>query len=469
MQWNYLGKNRYLIEREGAMRVDALIYLNEKLLPYLEEEAVKQLCDAASLPGAYGAVIGMPDIHTGFGLPIGGILATRVEDGIISAGAVGMDINCGVRLLKSNLKCCDLGRDELALLLKEIENRIPPGVGKKSGHSGLELREVLTQGARYLVKQGYGEPDDLTCCEEGGCLAGADPEKLSKKALGRAQQLATLGGGNHFLEIVCVAEVYDEKVATQFGLSRDSIAVLIHTGSRGLGHQVCNDYSDVMYKAAKKYNLEIPSKGLAAVPIQSPEGRDYYASMAAATNFAFANRQLISFDIREAFSKVLGGCCRDFGLGLVYDVCHNIAKFEQQKGEKILVHRKGAVRALPAEHEALTGRYRHTGNPVLIPGSMGRASYVVVATKEVKETFYSLNHGAGRILSRTAARKTVSLEELQKNLGSTLVNVRRLERITDEAPQAYKNVHEVIETLVVAGLSRKVAQLLPLAVIKGED
>lgn len=465
----YLGNNCYRVPQEPPMRVDAFIYLNKELLPHLEDEAIKQLKDAASLPGVYKGVIGMPDIHTGFGLPIGGILATIKDGGVISAGAVGMDINCGVRLLRSNLARRDLDRRHLGALIREIEHRVPVGVGKKSRHSGLKLTDVLTKGAPYLVREGYGVPRDIQHCEEKGCLAGADPDKISQKAMGRAEQLSTLGGGNHFIEIVYVAQVYDEDLAVSFGLPQDSIAVLIHTGSRGLGHQICADYTEIMYKAASRYKLELPGKGLAAVPVDSPEGRAYHAAMAGATNFAFANRHLIAFDIREAFSRVLGGRAEDYGLDLVYDVCHNVAKFERFGGRELLVHRKGAVRALPPGHEGLTEPFIKTGNPVLIPGSMGNPSYVVTGTKLVEKTFYSLNHGAGRTLSRTAARKSVSTEELKKDLGETLVNVERLSKILDEAPAAYKNVHEVIDTMVAAGLTRKVVQLSPLAVIKGED
>jgi len=469
MRLEYLGNNLYRVPRLPEMKADACIYLNKELLPYLEDEAIRQLQDAASLPGVYRAVIGMPDIHTGFGLPIGGILAVRADGGVISAGAVGMDINCGVRLLRSNIEREAIGRRDLAALLEEIERRIPAGVGKKSRHSGLNTEEVLFGGAPSLIKKGFGYQTDGECCEEGGCLAGADPGKVGKKALERAEQLSTLGGGNHFLEIVYVAEIYEQDTARLFGLQPDSIAVLIHTGSRGLGHQICTDYTEIMYKAAPKYGLKLPAKGLAAVPIDSPEGRGYYAAMAAATNFAFANRQLITHDVREAFAAVLGGRVQEPGLELVYDVCHNIAKFEEQEGVKLLVHRKGAVRSLPAGHPGLAARFAATGNPVLIPGSMGNPSYVVVGTRGVRETFCSLNHGAGRTLSRTAARKMISAEDLKKDLGETIVNVNKLSRIVDEAPAAYKNVHEVIDTLVAAGLSRKVAQLKPLAVIKGED
>jgi len=469
MRLEYQGNNCYKVPRENGMRVDAYIYLNNKLLPYLEDEAVRQLKDAAMLPGVYGSIIGMPDIHTGFGLPIGGIMATLESGGVISAGAVGMDINCGVRLVRSNLKRKDLDRRLLGALLREIEERVPAGVGKKSRHSGLKIRDILTQGAPFLVKEGYGVPYDIACCEENGILAGADPGKVSPKAHARAEQLSTLGGGNHFIEIVYVSGVFEDHTARRFGLEHDTIAVLIHTGSRGFGHQICTDYTAIMYKAAGEYGITLPSKGLAAVPVDSSEGRDYYAAMACAVNFAFANRQLITYDVREAFCKALGSTPEELGLNLVYDVCHNIAKFEEHEGKKILVHRKGAVRALPAGDSRLHGPYTDTGNPVLVPGSMGSPSYVVVAADMINKTYYSLNHGAGRTISRTAARKIISLGELKKDMRDILVNVNDLNRILDEAPAAYKNVKEVIDTLTEAGLSRKVAQLQSLAVIKGED
>ncbi|MFZ5753459.1 MAG: RtcB family protein, partial [Bacillota bacterium] len=476
--WNYEGVGRmelrktgincYLISRKEPMQVDAYIYLSEKLLPYLEDEAIKQLTDAASLPGVYRRVVGMPDIHTGFGLPIGGIMATE-KDGVISAGAVGMDINCGVRLLMTEIPHTEINKKHLTTLLKEIEKRIPVGVGKKSRHSGFKLEDVLKGGASFLAKKGYGLPDDLMCCEEEGCMPGANPDKVSSRAKERGDQLSTLGGGNHFMEIVYVAQVYDEHTARNFGLRQGNIAVLIHTGSRGLGHQVCTDYTEIMYKAAKRYGISLPSKGLAAVPIDSPEGKDYYGAMASATNFAFANRQLITYDVREAFCQVFNSNLEELGLKLVYDVCHNIAKFEQYDGRQLLVHRKGAVKALPPGHPGLSPRFLGTGNPVLVPGSMGNPSYVVVGTEKAKDTFYSVNHGAGRILSRTAARRNISPDELKAQIGDTLVNVDRLGKILDEAPQAYKDVEEVIDTLVVAGLTRKIVQLKPLAVIKGEE
>ncbi len=467
------GQNRYLLPKEGAMLVDALVFLNSRLRLAVDSSGAefKQLCDAACLPGVIEPVIGMPDIHSGFGLPIGGVMATDARSGVVSAGAVGMDINCGVRLLSTSIEAGSLDKPALRALMKAMEARIPVGVGRKSRHSQLcreALAAVLLGGAPALVNLGYGRPEDIANIEESGCLPGARVEAVSAKALERSAQLSTLGGGNHFLELGRVEEVYEPEVAAVFGLREGTLSVMIHTGSRGLGHQICNDYTEIMAKVAERYGIKLPTKGLACAPIDSKEGQDYLAAMACAVNFAFANRQLITHDIRGAFAEVFGCDDRDLGLGLVYDVAHNIAKFETHFGRRVLVHRKGATRALPPGHDKNPPHYRETGHPAIIPGSMNSPSYVLTGTPAVTETFCSVNHGAGRVLSRSAARREVTKESFMEALGEVLVNTRNIKQLYDESPLAYKDVDDVVDTLAEIGLTRKIVRLKPLAVIKGE-
>lgn len=455
------------------MLVDVLVFLNDRLRLAVDSngEEFRQLCDAACLPGVVGPVIGLPDIHSGFGLPIGGVMATDARSGVVSAGAVGMDINCGVRLLSTNIWAQSLDKPVLRALLQAVEARIPAGVGRKSQHSKLcreALADVLLRGVPVLLDLGYGRPEDLKNIEELGCLAGAGIEAVSAKALERSAQLSTLGGGNHFIEFGRVEEVYVPEVAEVFGLREGTLTVLIHTGSRGLGHQVCTEYTEIMAKAAGRHNIKLPGKGLACAPIESEEGKNYLAAMACVVNFAFANRQLITYDLRQAFAAVFGRDDCDLGLALVYDVAHNIAKFEAHSGRRVLVHRKGATRALPPGHEKNPAHYRKTGHPAIVPGSMNSSSYVLTGTPAVAETFYSVNHGAGRVLSRSAARREVTEESFRKSMGDVLLSTRNLKQLFDEAPAAYKNVDDVVDTLAEIGLTRKIARLKPLAVIKGE-
>ncbi len=459
------GTNRYVIKRQGKMNADVVVYISKPLLPYVEEEAIKQLVDGACLPGVCYPVLGLPDIHTGFGLPIGGVMATG-RDGVVSAGAVGMDINCGVRLLAGNWDRGAVQRDFLQRFVQLVEQTVPCGVGKKTRHGELDVEAILQGGAAELIRRGYGYHGEEQRIEEGGCMQGADPGALSAAALARTDQLSTLGGGNHFIELGYVAEVYDGQTAALFGLSKDTFTVMIHTGSRGLGHQVCTDYSKIMVKAARRYGIKLPTTGLACVPANSAEGEQYMAAMHCAVNFAFANRQLIAFDVRKALEKLAGG---GWQLNTVYDVAHNIAKYEEHYGSKMLVHRKGATRALPPQHPDNPPAYRHTGHPAIIPGSMGTDSFVVVGTERVRETLCSVNHGAGRVLSRREARKTVSPEEFKKSMGAVIYNDGNVKKLLDEAPQAYKPIHHVVETLVEAGLTKKVVRISPLAVIKGEE
>ncbi|MCL6638111.1 MAG: RtcB family protein [Firmicutes bacterium] len=468
-----IGVNKYRLRREGNMRVDCLVYASGALLPLVRrDKSLQQLANAACLPGVVDHVCGMPDIHEGFGLPIGGVMATS-PGGVISAGAVGMDINCGVRLLATGIPAAELKTPFLRRLIERIEDYVPTGVGKKSRHKGITagiFEEVVHTGSPGIVEQGYGWLEDLDNTEEGGCLSGADLAAVSKEAYKRGSlQLGTLGGGNHFIEIQVVGEVYDPAVGSVFGLWPGRLAVMIHTGSRGFGHQICTDYSKSHLPAARKYGIELPDRGLACAPADSPEGRSYYAAMACAVNFAFANRQVITHDIRLAFADLFGQPPEELGLQVVYDVAHNIAKWEVHGGRKLLVHRKGATRALPPGHGSNPRKYRATGHPVLIPGSMGTASYVLVGTEPAAESFYSVNHGAGRVLSRTAASKEISKEQFESSMGGVLYNARNFKEILDEAPGAYKDIDEVVETLAAIGMTRKVARLRPLAVIKGKD
>ncbi len=465
--------NRYRLKRSGNMRVDALVYVNKHLLPMLQKDkSLQQLANAACLPGVVGRVCGMPDIHEGFGLPIGGVMATAA-DGVISAGAVGMDINCGVRLLTTNLPASELKIPLLRRLIERIEGYVPTGVGKKGKHKGITediFEEVLHTGSKGIVDRGYGRQDDIKKTEEDGCLPGADLGTVSREAYKRgAVQLGTLGGGNHFIELQVVEKVYDKATGERFGLTPGLLTVMVHTGSRGFGHQICNDYSKILIRVAKKHGIELPDRGLACAPVDSKEGRNYYAAMACAVNFAFANRQLITHDIRCAFGDIFGCNPEQLGLEMVYDVAHNIAKWEKHEGQKVLVHRKGATRALPPGHLGNPAVYRHTGHPVLIPGSMGTPSYVLAGTEKAAESFYSANHGAGRALSRTAARKKISKEQFDTSMAGVLFNTRNYKDVLDEAPDAYKDINQVVETLAAIGMTRIVARLRPLAVIKGKD
>ncbi len=469
-----VGKNKYKLPRRGKMRVDGIVYVNKNLYEQVyRDDSLKQLANAATLPGVVRNVFGMPDIHQGFGLPIGGVMATLPEGGVISAGAVGMDINCGVRLIRTNLRREAVDRRLLREIIKVIEEFVPTGVGKKS-RRGAFSREVfdkiLRHGVPYLVAQGFGWEEDCQFIEEQGCLPGADPGAVSGEALKRgAVQLGTLGGGNHFIEIQTVEEVYDPQTAASFGIFPEQVLVMVHTGSRGFGHQICTDYTKTLFRAAKEYGIEVPEKGLACAPVHSREGKAYYAAMACAVNFAFCNRQLITHDIRRAFQELFGKSPEELEMRIIYDVAHNIAKFEEHAEGKVLVHRKGATRALPPGHPGNPACYRATGHPVLVPGSMGTASYVLVGTPQAAEPFFSVNHGAGRVLSRTAAEKGISEEEFKESMKDVVFDERAYHLLLDEAPAAYKNIDDVVETLAEINFVRKVARLRPLAVIKGKD
>jgi tRNA-splicing ligase RtcB (3'-phosphate/5'-hydroxy nucleic acid ligase) len=471
-----LDDYRYLIPkdyREG-MKIEGLIYASEELIGAIENDlTMMQVANVATLPGFVGRSLAMPDAHQGYGFAIGGVAAADIQSGVVSAGGVGFDINCGVRLLGSALRIDEVN-PKIDGLLNQLFRDIPCGTGKKGivgGLTGEELDGVLARGAQWAVARGYGTVEDLNHIEENGRITNADPTRVSKRAKERGRdQLGTLGSGNHFVEVQYVAEIYDDATATAFGLSTDQIVVLIHTGSRGLGHQVCTDYLELMQEAMKKYRISIVDRQLACVPIQSPEGQSYLQAMASAANFAFANRQMITHWTREAFLRVLGSA----DLGVVYDVCHNIAKEETHRVSgsmrKVLVHRKGATRAFPKHRVEVPDDYYKVGQPVLIPGSMGTCSYVLVGTeKAMEETFGSSCHGAGRAMSRTAARKEITAEQLLSDLKQKGIHVRGASKsgLTEENPNAYKDVSQVVEVVHNAGIAKKVAKLVPLGVIKG--
>ncbi len=460
-----------------GMRVPGMIYADKKLFQDIaEDSSVEQVANAAFLPGIVKVSLAMPDIHSGYGLPIGGVVATDLEEGVISPGGVGYDINCGVRLLRT-----DLSRKEVDPRVKELVNalfsQIPTGVGSKGKirFSREDEKAVLRKGARWAVESGFGRPEDLLHTEAGGCMEGADPEVISDKAYerGRPQQ-GTLGSGNHFVEIQYVQEVYDEKVASAMGLFKDQVTVMIHSGSRGFGHQVCTDYLVEMEGAVRRYGIQLPDRQLACAPLSSPEGRNYLAAMKAAANYAWANRQCLMYWTEQVLLETLKISPKMLGLFLIYDVAHNIVKIEEHvvdgKKRKLAVHRKGATRAFGPGHPEVPLAYREVGQPVLIPGDMGRASFVLVGTeKAMEETFGSTCHGAGRVMSRHQAIKAAKGRAIHRELEEKGIYVQTAGRETlkEEMPEAYKDVVEVVNVVHNAGISRRVAKLKPMGVIKG--
>ena len=468
---------RWRIPRTGKMRVDGVIYADERLLADIhKDESLQQVANVAHLPGIQKYSLAMPDIHWGYGFPIGGVAAFDWQEGVISPGGVGYDINCGTRLLRSNLSTQDL-RDKIKDLVSALYQSIPSGVGSKGALrlSTQELRQVLKQGSAWAIKNGYGWPEDLEATEDGGSMEAADPGLVSERALGRGRpQLGTLGSGNHFLEVGFVEEVFDAEVARVFGLFKDQVTVLIHSGSRGLGYQVCDDFLKKMNERVRQLGWELPDRQLACDLIRSSTGQEYFSAMASAANYAWVNRQMLMHWTREVFERVLKMSPKDLGLHLVYDVCHNIAKreFHAIAGERreVCVHRKGATRAFPPGHLALPEVYRAVGQPVLIPGDMGRYSYVLAGTERaMEETFGSTCHGAGRRQSRTQAKKASKGRSLHRELEDRGIFVMAASRGTlgEEAPEAYKDVSQVVEVVHRAGISRRVARLRPWGVVKG--
>ncbi len=465
-------------EAKPGMRVPAIIFADDKLMDQIRhDQSLEQAANSAMLPGIVKAAYAMPDIHQGYGLPIGAVVATSPGDGVVTPGGVGYDINCGVRLLRT-----DLTRTDVLPRLKELVNalfdEIPTGVG---AHGRVRLTrgsepKAIEKGARWAVEQGFGLPEDLEVAEASGCLDGADPDAVSVKAYERGRaQLGTLGSGNHFLEVQLVEQIYDEQAANVLGLFPDQVTVLIHSGSRGFGHQVCTDYLATMERALRKYGIQLPDRQLACSPLHSEEAMAYLGAMRAAANYAWANRQCLTHWAREVFQRIFEKSPGDLGMHLVYDVAHNIAKLEEHEVEgkrtQLLVHRKGATRAFPPGHPELPARYRSIGQPVLVPGDMGRASFVLVGTQQaMQETFGSTCHGAGRVLSRAAAVRAARGRAIERELEDThgvYVRATGRDSVKEEMPEAYKNVQDVVTVCQNAGISKMVARLKPIGCIKG--
>lgn len=456
------------------MRVPARIYVSEKMLEdVFRDRSLPQLVNLCCLPGIQKYGLAMPDCHEGYSSPIGGVAAIRTSDGIISPGMQGYDINCGVRLLLSDYLEKEV-RGPLENLATEIQKEVPSGLGRgrQIKLSIEQIEKILEEGVKRLVSQGYGEKEDIENCEAEGCLEWAEASAVSFQAKNRGRdQVGTLGSGNHFLEIQKVQEIFDEKVADAFGLFKDQIVIMVHCGSRGLGHQVATDYIREFMGLMEKYKIEVPDREFACVPFNSPEGQRGLAASACAANYAWANRQMITHFVRKAWRSIFG---EKTSLRLLYDVAHNIIKKEKYviegKEVEVAMHRKGSTRAFPPGHAEIPERYRLVGQPVLIPGSMGTSSYILVGTEKSKEAWYSTCHGAGRTMSRHEAMRRVSGQEVVNELESKGIIVKcwSLGGIAEEAPMAYKDVEQVVNVVHQAGLSKKVARLVPLAVIKGE-
>jgi tRNA-splicing ligase RtcB (3'-phosphate/5'-hydroxy nucleic acid ligase) len=458
----------------AEMRVPARVFADRQLLEAIRgDRSLEQLQNVATLPGIVEAALAMPDVHQGYGFPVGGVAATAPPDGVVSPGGVGYDINCGVRLLTLPLAETELGARRESLV-HEISRRVPVGAGHGRGLrvGGAALDRVLVHGPRIiLAEHGIGTAEDVAHTESGGCLAGSDPALVSQRARQRgAEQLGTLGSGNHFLEVQRVVEVFDAGVAAAFGLCEGQVTVLIHSGSRGLGHQVCSDYVRRMDAAVQsRYGIALPDRQLACAPLSSPEGRDYLAAMAAAANFAWANRAVLAHRVQQAIAKVLGPAAAE-GTRQVYDVAHNVAKLEAHRGREVCVHRKGATRAFPAGSPDVPAAYREVGQPVFIPGSMGTTSFVLVGRRGAMErSFGTTCHGAGRRMSRTGAREQITGARLRRQLEGQGIVVRcpSARGLAEEAPFAYKDVNRVVSVVERAGLAARAARLVPLGVVKG--
>ena len=476
-----IGPYKYMIpvSFQPGMRVPGIFYSDDKLLESIKkDESLKQLANAATFPGIVKASLAMPDMHYGYGLPIGGVVATSVDDGIVSPGGVGFDINCGVRIMRTRLTKKDLAsKERLEKAVMALYKQVPAGVGSKSKFKMnlKEERALLRKGVSWVISRGYGRPEDLEYTEAGGCLDGADPDLVSQKAYERGRnQQGTLGSGNHFIEIQYVAEIYDSEAAGDFGIEPGQITIMIHSGSRGFGHQVCTDYLGTMGKAAQKYGIQLPDRQLACAPVHSKEGQQYLAAMRCAANYAWGNRQCLMHWVEEALCQGLSISPKELGMSLIYDVAHNIVKIETHnvdgKQMSLAVHRKGATRAFAPGHHELPERYKKTGQPILIPGDMGTCSYILKGTERaMAETFGSTCHGAGRALSRKAAMKASKGRSISKELAEKgiVVFATGRETLREEMPEAYKAISEVVRVVHEAGISLKVAQVKPLGVIKG--
>lgn len=460
-----------------GMRVPGVIYADENLLESIKrDKALQQVANVATLPGIVKYSLAMPDCHWGYGMAIGGVAATDIDNGgIVGAGLVGYDINCGLRLVKTNLTEKEV-KPKVKDLVQMLYNHVPAGVGSegKIKVSMDEERKILVNGAAWAVSKGYGTKEDLESTEEKGKMEGADPSKVSDRAYQRGKrQSGTLGSGNHFIEVQVIDEIYDDKAAERFNIEKGQITIMIHSGSRGFGYQVCDEYAKSMIGTMGKFNISVPDRQLACAPVRSHEGQAYIGAMKCAANYAWNNRQCLMYLVREVFEKFFNRSFKDLGMDLIYDVAHNIAKFEKYNidgKEKLLcIHRKGATRAFPPGHPDLPLKYREIGQPVIIPGDMGRNSYLLVGTKKAEETFYSTCHGAGRLLSRKAAISACRGRSVSKELAEKGISVMSAGRsvLAEEAPEAYKNVTEVVHVVHEAGISKRVARMRPLGVIKG--
>ncbi len=475
-----VDRYRWRIPRsyKAGMNVDGLIYADESMLRQIvADQAPEQVANVAFLPGIVGRSLAMPDIHWGYGFAIGGVAATRISDGVVSPGGVGFDINCGVRLLRTDLTGEEV-RPRIWKLADALFNAVPSGVGSKGKIklNSREMEEVLVKGSRWAVNNGYGRREDLLTTEEGGEMPDAEPDRVSGRAKERGTpQLGTLGSGNHFLEVAIVDEIYEPDIARAMGLDRlGQVVLYVHCGSRGLGHQVADDYIKEMLRAMQKYGINVPDRQLACAPVSSPEGQAYLAAMRCAANYAWANRQCITHWVREAFCRIMDIGESKAGLELIYDVTHNIAKIEEHevdgKKTKLCVHRKGATRAFAAGHPDIPPQYSSIGQPILIPGDMGRVSYVLVGTdRAMQETFGSTCHGAGRVQSRAAAKRQLHGRDVLTAMEAKGITVRAgsLSGLAEEASESYKDVNDVVDVVQGAGISKKVARTRPIAVIKG--
>jgi tRNA-splicing ligase RtcB len=463
---------------KAGMRVKAVVYADDDLLSKMTQDAtLEQATNVTALPGIQKFSITLPDGHEGYGFPIGGVAATDFASGVVSPGGVGYDINCGVRLLTTNLEEKDV-RPRLSDLLKALFENVPSGLGSsgKLRLNAQELDRAVVEGVEWAIKKGYGRPEDAKHCEENGTMPNADPSKVSPTAKSRGSpQLGSLGSGNHFLEIDLVDKILDEPAARAYGITHPGqVVVFVHTGSRGYGHQICSDYLQVMEHATRKYNINLPDRELACSPVESAEARDYFAAMACAVNYAFLNRQLVAHWVRESFERVYRTSSDKLGMEMLYDVCHNIAKIEEHiidgQRKSVVVHRKGATRAFPPGSALIPQDYREIGQPVLIPGSMGSSSWILKGTQEAMSlSFGSTAHGAGRFMSRTAAIKKFWGSEVKKKLEDRgiLVRAANIKVISEEAPGAYKDCDAVAEVSHRVGLAKKVARLVPIGVTKG--
>ncbi len=459
------------------MRVPVRIFASEALLEdALGDKSVDQAVNAATLPGLVGHVVVMPDVHQGYGFPIGGVAATRLPDGVISPGGIGYDINCGVRLMATRVTAQE-AEPHLQDLASALYSNCPSGVGVKGSVplSEKELDRVCREGSSWALKNGYAQPEDLPRTEEAGRIEAADPTCVSRRAKERGRpQLGTLGGGNHFIEVDIVEDVFHPEAARAMGLEKGSLGLQIHCGSRGLGHQVCSDYVKELQGAVQRYGIRLPDRELVCAPLDSPEGRNYLAAMACAANYAFANRQILAHHARRSFEQVLAGHVKTWDLRQVYDIAHNIGKIEEHVVDgvrmRLCVHRKGATRAFGPGFAGLPEEYRNLGQPVLVPGSMGTASWVLLGTEDsMAQSFGSTCHGAGRVMSRHQAKRSVRGDQLRRDLEQQGVTIRAgsLSGLAEEAPEAYKRVDDVVEVVVQAGIAEKVARLRPVVVIKG--